>query len=369
MKIILFIIVLVVLILVFSLFFGKKGERSDSSPLQIENKLVAAAKAYANNKKNNKILPTKENESNKIKSELLQERGYLKELKYNNQKCSGYVDLIYKNKEVLYIPYVTCGSLYNTRKIGSYILDNEPVVTTNDGLYKMGEKYVFRGETVNNYIMIGDVMYRIIEITEDKELRLISNKKAGIGFNWDDRYNTEKRNYTGINDYKKSRLKEKIDYIVKNNDFTDENSSDYYLTKEEYRKMIPHDACIGKRALSNGVIDSSNECQTVSENEYISLLTVSDYARASIDPNCKSIYDQSCVNYNYLSGINDVFYTITAVSDNSYEIFTISGGVATDVKSSRSFTPNIVIYIGNDSIYLSGDGSIKKPYILKESNV
>ena len=336
------------------------------SPSQIESQLVEASKKYA--RANTKIIPKKENESNKIKSELLEERGYLKELKYKNEKCSGYVDLMYKNKKVMFIPFIKCGKSYETIKIANYILNNEPVVSSNDGLYKMGDKYIFRGEVVNNYIMLGNKMYRIMEIDENKEMKLISNKKSGIYFVWDNRYNIDKKSSSGINNYFKSRLKEKIDYVVKNNDY-DDNGSDHFFSEQEFEKMIPHDVCVGKRPASYGGIDSSNECQTISQDEYISLITVSDYARASIDPNCKTIYDKTCSNYNYLSKINSYFYTTTAVSDNSYEIYYINGAVANRIKASKSFVPNIVVYIGNSSIYLSGDGSQKNPYILKDINV
>lgn len=50
---------------------------------------------------------------------------------------------------------------------------------------------------------MGEKLYRIIEITEDNELKLISTTKYQDSFVWDDRYNIEKdRNY-GINDYAK----------------------------------------------------------------------------------------------------------------------------------------------------------------------
>lgn len=365
MKIVLFIIVLVVVILVFSILFGKKGGIGDISPSQIESQLVEASKKYA--RANTKVIPKNENESNKIKSELLEERGYLKELKYKNEKCSGYVDLIYKKKEIMFIPFIKCGKSYETVKLANYIIDNEPIVSSNDGLYKMGDKYIFRGEVVNNYIMIGNKLYRIMEINENKEMKLISNKKSGIYFVWDNRYNIDKKSEVGINNYFKSRLKEKIDYITKNNNY-DENSNDNFFSKQEFEKMIPHDICVGKRPVSYSAIDSSNECQTISHDEYISLITVSDYARASIDSNCKTIYDRSCSNYNYLSKINSYFYTTTAVSDNSYEVYYINGGVANRIRTSKSFIPNIVIYIDSNSIYLSGDGSQNNPYILKENN-
>ena len=64
MKIVLFIIVLVVVILVFSILFGKKGGIGDMSPSQLESQLVEVSKKYA--RANTKVIPKMKMKATKL---------------------------------------------------------------------------------------------------------------------------------------------------------------------------------------------------------------------------------------------------------------------------------------------------------------
>ena len=366
-KILLFLGGLIIVIIIFSLLFGRRGIANKVTYTTLEQRMVQAAKKYAND--NKKILPTKENETNKINLDTLVNSNYIDEMtaiEDKNVKCSGNVHLSYKNNDVMYVPYLKCGKYHETKTLSDFIKDSETIVSSNDGLYKYGDMYVYRGENPNNYIIIGNRVYRIIEINENGELRLISNKRLDRYFVWDNRYNAEKQQSVGINDYLKSRLKESFDYIIKNNNFDEDAGTDYTIfSEQEKEKIIKHDICIGKRSLSDGTISSENECKVVDKDQYLSLMTVSDYARASIDPNCKSIYDKSCLNYNYLSQISDSFRTITATSDNSYQVFYIDEGVADLTRASNTFSVYPVVYLDNTSLYQQGDGSLENPYYIR----
>ncbi|MBQ9024687.1 MAG: hypothetical protein IJ105_05710 [Bacilli bacterium] len=363
-KILIFIGVLIISIIIFTLIFGRNNVGKSLTYSNMENNLLKAATKYANN--NKKLLPTTEEETNKINLDTLVDSRYIKELhaiEDENVKCTGYVELLYKNKNNIYIPYLKCGKYYETKTIADYIINNQQVVTSGDGLYNYNGKYVFRGENPNNYLGIGNRLYRIIEISGDK-VRLISNKRLNEYLVWDDRYNTEKDDTTGINDYSKSRLKDSLNSMIENNSLVEDDDYNYF-SSQEIDKMVNHDICIGKRSTSNGSIDSSNECQSIDKDQKLSLITVSDYARASIDPNCRTIFDKSCMNYNYFSQIGSVFRTVTATSDNSYQVFYINDGVAELTRASSTFNANIVIYIDKLSLYNSGDGSFEKPYTIR----
>ena len=359
-KIVVFIIIFIIAMVVFiAIFSGREGMNSKSYQ-GMEQQMVNSTKKYLN--KNNNLYP-KENEVSKITLDTLENFKYIKTLhalEDENVKCNGYVEIIYKNKGYVYVPYLKCGKYYETKTLANYIKDNEIIVTSGDGLYQVGDKFVYRGENPNNYVGIGNRLYRIIDI-EENELKLISVKKLEDYIVWDDRYNVEKQNNYGINDYTKSRLKEYLEKLLTN---TNENNSNYF-SNSELEKMVPHDVCIGKRSLSNGTIDTSIDCQTVDPNQKVSLISVSDYARASIDPNCRTIFDNSCVNYNYFSTISSNFRTITATSDNTYQVFTISDGVAELTRSSSAFSPAIVIYINALSLYKSGNGTLETPYTIR----
>ena len=360
-KILIFIGVLIVSIIIFSLVFGREKISKESSYKTMEDNLVNVAIKYA--KANPKLLPNKEEEMNKINLDTLINSKYINELSAiedENIKCTGYVQLLYKNEKNLYIPYLKCGKYYETKTIADYVISNNEIVTSGDGLYQYNDVYIFRGENPNNYIQIGNRLYRIMQVSENGEVKVISNKKINAYFVWDDRYNTSKDDKTGINDYSKSRLKELLNFIVNNNTYIEDDENNNF-SEQEIDKMIPHDICIGKRS----AIDSTYECQVIEKDQMLSLITVSDYARASIDTNCKSIFSKSCVNYNYLSQISDTFRTVTATTDNTYQIYYIDDGYAQLTRASNSFRTSIVMYIDNLSLYNDGEGTLEKPYTIR----
>ena len=364
-KIIIFVVVLIVGIFIVAFIFGNNNTSKAATYTNMETKLLNAAKKYANN--HPKLLPKEDNESNKINLDTLVNEKYIKDLtaiEDSNISCSGYVDLIYKNKNVVYVPYLKCGKYYKTKTIADYVISNQSVVTSGDGLYKLGTNYVFRGENPNNYLGMGERLYRIVEINDKGEVKLISNKRFNEYLVWDDRYNTEKDDTVGINVYSKSRLKDSLNNVININS-TDPKSEYYYFSSQEMEKMIPHDICVGKRPSTYGAISEANECQVVEKDQKLSLITVSEYARASIDSNCRTIFDKSCMNYNYFSQMGDVFRTVTAITDNTYQVFYINDGVAEIARASSSFSSHIIIYIDNLSLYADGDGTYENPYTIR----
>lgn len=364
LKIIFFIGGLILAIVIFSLIFGGKQQTKINDYPTMENSMVTAAQKYVS--KNQKLLPKDEEETSKINLDTLVNFEYIKELSAiedENVKCTGYVEILYKNEDYMYVPYLKCGNYYETQSIADYIENNQEIVTTGDGLYQMGNKYVFRGENPNNYIGIGNRLYRIIDMTEDGVVRLISYKRLNKYMLWDNRYNTEKNMNTGINDYSKSRIKDYLNALLEKPEREDEEPT---FSDQELSKMVAQDICIGKRSSTFGDINDSNECQKVEAEQKVALITISDYARASLDSNCKTIFDKSCMNYNFFSASSsDNFRTLTATTDNSYQVFYISNGVATLTRASSSFNTNIVIYIDKLSLYNSGSGTYNDPYTIR----
>lgn len=362
LKIVVFIVLLVIGIVIFTFIFGGKKVANIKDYGSMEQTMVDAAKRYIS--KNQKLLP-KEDETTKINLDTLVNFDYISSLSAvedENTKCNGYVEVINKNDDYQYIPYLRCGKYYETQSIADYILNNSEVVTVDDGLYHLGNKYVYRGENPRNYLGIGNRLYRIMDISEDGTVRLISYEIIRERFIWDDRYNSERNRNFGINDYSKSRIKDSLNNLL----ITPEDEEDIVFSDAELQKMVPHDICIGKRPSTMGDISDNNECQKVEPNQKVSLITVSDYARISLDPACKSIFDKNCMNYNYLNTeYTTSFRTLTATTDNTYQVFYIDEGKADLINASSPFRTNIVIYIDSTSLYKSGDGSYQNPYTIR----
>lgn len=357
LKIFTMIIIFIVIIVVCIFAFGGKNQKNSSSYSSMEQNLVIVVKKYLND--NAKLIPKNNGEITKVNLDILVNSEYINELhsiEDENVKCSGYIQVVNKNNNYSYIPYIKCGNYYETKKISDYIKDNSPTVIDEDGLYKIANKYVFRGENPNNYLRMGERLYRIIEITEEDELKLISTEKTNNHIVWDDRYNVDRDRDEGINDFSKSRLKDSLEEIY---------NSVGFFSEQEKAKIIEHNICIGKRYRNDVSIDGSSECSVEYPNQYVSLLQLNEYPRASIDQNCKTINDKACANYNYLENISSLTRTITAVADNTYQVYYVSNGKTNVIKASGSFNIYPVIYIDKLSIYESGDGSIENPYIIK----
>ncbi len=357
LKILTIVVVFIIAIVVIVVFFGGKNVKSSSSYSNMESNLVLTTKKYLND--NKKLIPKNNGEISKVNIDTLVNEKYMKDLfaiEDSNIKCSGYVQIINKEGNYDYVPYVKCGKYYETKKISDYILDNYVEIVNEDGLYKMGEKYVFKGEDPNNYIKLGNRIYRIIEINEKGELKLISTERYIDQVVWDDRYNVERDKDDGINDFSKSRLKDSLKEVFEDVEF---------FTEEEKNKIVEHDICIGKRTKTDVSIDGASECQQQYPNQKISIIQLSEYSRASIDPNCKTINDKACINYNYMKNISSSMRTITASADNTYQVYLVNNGVADLVRASASFSLYPVIYIDNLSIYNSGDGSLENPYTIR----
>ena len=87
--------------------------------------------------------------------------------------------------------------------------------------------------------------------------------------------------------------------------------------------------------------------------------------RASIDQNCTASNKRECSNYNYLLKISSDFKTINAVSDNTYQIYSVSYGIVQVTNASNRFKIYPVIYLDKDVLYKSGNGTSETPYTLR----
>lgn len=346
-----FIIIIVVIIVSVFLFSGKTVNNKSYSSM--EENMKNAAISYT--KSNNSLLPKNEGEVKDIKLDTLVNNREIKKLtalEDENITCNGYVSISIKNNKYIYRPYLRCGKYYETKTIVDYIKEKENVVTSDDGLYKYGDKLVYRGEKPDNYIYLGDKLYRIIEVTEDNYLKLISTVPYDSSILWDDRYNSEKKRNYGINTYSKSRLKDSLEAIYNSDFFTD----------SDREKIASHDICIGKRASNDYSIDGVSECREVEKNQYISMIQVNEYMRASIDSKCTGTNSPECENYNWFLYVSTNLRTINAVSDNTHQVYYVKYGVSYLTNASNKFKVYPVIYLDKDVLYKGGNGTLDYPY-------
>ena len=299
-----------------------------------------------------------------ISIEELVNKGLVKTINEYTQdettSCSAKVTIYNNNGYYLYVPNINCGEKYKTKTLQETLI-KDSLVETGNGLYKVDDEYIFKGDNVKNYIKLNDVLYRIVSINSDGSVRLMENKKNSENTmtTWDDRYNTDKQYNAGINNYSanglNSRIKDKIHSIYEGSTYTDDVKA-YFINKE---------SCIGKRSINELENTGIYECAVKSESYPISILALYEYSRASLDPNCTGFVNSSCTNYNYFASISNGFWTLTADKDTSYKAYKISGGSVMKSNASNPAYLLIVINInGNAVINSEGNGSVNNPYII-----
>ncbi len=345
--ILLFIIILLV-------FFVNKGGSKASSYSDIESKMISGAKKYY--EKNSDLLPILDNSSVSVSTDVLIENSFLKpfsELLDNADSCSGHVTVFKSEDDYVYFPYLNCGSDYESLKLSDKIVSSG-VVTSGDGLYKINDEYVYRGEYPNNYVKFDGKSWRIVKVNSDGSIKLIYTDKNIEKNVWDDRYNSSRESYAGINDFRVSRI---LDYL---NDSYENNT---YVSNSNKDLLVKHDWCIGKISQNDAPINSLNLCSDIYSDSYIGLLTVGEVLVPSIADNCVNLYDIECTNYNYFFNISSG-WTLNASSDKSYIVFSSSGGSVSYKNASYNGNITPVININSNVLYKDGIGTQDDPYVI-----
>lgn len=324
---------------------------------KIENKLVEAAQDYIND---GVVDAPAEGESVVITDKELISAEYIKELsEYTDDTCSATVTVMNNGGLGLYIPDLQCNE-YMTQHLATKIIDDqlvtEPIVdgAYQFGLYQVDDEYIFKGKEVNNYVSFSGVIFRIIKIDKNGNLRLIKATPEENKIAWDTKYNPSvSRNY-GVNDYANSYLAN-----VLNKDY-----GDFKSTNKKH--LLQHDVCIAKRGHLDTEISYDFDCSILLEKQYISTLTSTDVSMASLDPNCNTVISRSCTNYNYLSNIYG--WTVNAYADNSYEVLSVEG-IVSKQKASKKNNYYWVLYISGQELYTTGSGTADDPYVIDDTAI
>lgn len=323
-----------------------------------EEKMVTAAKKYIKDKNKD---PKEESKVVSIKLDKLIEGNYIdsSEKLLDDKSCEGSVTVRLNGSQIEdneggflnYIPTLKCKN-YETNTLMSKVLND--LTETEEGLYlNKDNTYIFKGKDVDNYVEFYGVVYRIINIDENGIVKLVSVESEPNNVYWDMKYNTEVNDVKGKNIYEDSNILEKLlNYY--------ENSKK--ITSKAKEKVVSYDVCIGKRAINDIGLYSESDCSKKLDNQVVSIINVTDFAKASLDPECNSIVSKSCKNYNYFHKMNMSSWTLNGVSDNTYEVYYLSSGVIYHQEANWNEFYNVVIYIDSDEIVSEGKGTITSPY-------
>lgn len=229
---------------------------------------------------------------------------------------------------------------------------NIPIQTDNktDGLYLVGDKYIYRGQKPNNYIKFNDQLFRIISFMEDGRIKI---KASNINLEDSIPFDIENKNDWGksslrkyLNDNYYNSLGENLKSLIISHDWEIGQ-----ITNEVYEKVL-----IGKFDLLQ-----ENEEKTRKEDN-IGLLTLSDYSSSLLNRECL-MNNKGCPNnYIYDEGISWTLNT-----HNEKEIWIINYATGFSVIEGTNYTNfNIepVFYL-KSGLTLSGNGTIEKPFVIE----
>lgn len=343
------IIIIILLIVISSCSSHRSSSKTYSS---IEDDMVNAAKEYYSSRSNK--LPNEESSikvtvGTLIEAELLNE---IKDPKNKNQTCDGYVQVKKVDDDYVYIPFLTCKDNYEPEYLTDKI-KNSKLDEYGNGVYQMNGEYVYRGDDVKNFVLFNDQVWRIVKVDSNGNIELVYDEDKNVYKTaWDSKYNSEvNRNYGVNTDYLLSDIRK---YLV---DFYENNFSD-----ESKAKIISKNICIGTKKIDEAD-DISKEC-SITRDEKVGLLVISDYTRASLDRECTRYDVPSCINRNYFSRSDIDTWLLNAVSDNNYEVYYMSGNIGV-ARASMNRKVYPVIYLSNDTMVLDGDGTYKNIYKVK----
>lgn len=346
-------IILIIIVVAVTRSCSRPGKNYE----KVENTMVEAARKYY--RVHEDLIPS-ESQSVEISVSELATDGQMKELSEYlvDTSCSGKVKVFNNGGVYLIVPDLVCAE-YKTRHLSEKIIEDNLVDEQDlgakeytSGLYNDGTTLVFKGKKPNNYLMFGDIEWRIVDIDENGIIRAVKVEEEKRTVIWDNKFNTEIKKTYGINDYKNSYV---LEYL----------NNSYKGFKETSRQHIaPHSACVSSRKTNDTKISREIDCNETLDNQYISLFSVSDFANASLDENCKTLVSGACINYNYLTSFMSETWTTTAYGENTYDVVYLGGGLASHINARKKLQYHWVLAFNGYEKYVSGNGTKESPYVL-----
>lgn len=322
---------------------------------EVENIMKKATIEYLNDR--TEKLPKNINDSITITENTLVNAEKMKSIselvKDENTTCTGEVIVTNINGNYRYNPILDCNDKYQSVKFTDYIKENISITETGNGLYNLNNELVYRGDNVDNYLKLSEKLYRIVKIKDDQVVLIYTDSLEQTI--WDDRYNIERDDDSGINNYNVSRIKDYLANLYEGTTLI--NDSDKLL-------ITTHNTQIGKRDNNETDKSGSIENSTVLENQYLSLLPAYDFLNASTDSNCTTTLAESCTNYNYLAKFNATWWLATGNSKNTYQVYKVKHQIKTSIANTEGVA-RVVITLTKDAIYVSGDGTKENPYTVR----
>ncbi len=328
--------------------------------MEIRNEQNEVIKKINNNSNNEKLINL-----NKINGkETIRYTIIISSNDYTNFKA----DLKVKNESI------------NTKSFADLILLNNNVnepktkigketATTDEGLISTkdnkGITYYYRGNVRNNYVKIGEYLFRIVRINGDNTVRIVLEDVLSTQFIYNSNDITPETDITSfallnnstiindLNNWLNSNLNEYIEYFT-NGDYCLENNFSYILNNIKYSKTY-------ERAFIN--MEPSLVCDGNIYTGKIGMLSIDEVIFAggnkSIANDKYYLYNKNIAG-NYLT--NSAYFINTS---NVVAMFNVmsNGAIGDGILVNNLSYVRPVINISNEA-KVKGEGTINDPYII-----
>lgn len=231
-------------------------------------------------------------------------------------------------------------------KLGNIVV---ALSTNEDGLYQEGKQYYYRGANPNNYIELDGIMFRIISLDENKNIKVISNESL-----YDLTWSKESLVDNSYNIFGEDNLAYYLNYYETSNKKFDNlrrtsNILEYNWNNE---KIIYSDNKLYSELKQN---ESINNITAV-----VGLPSALNYINASLDDNCilDTLRNNACGVDNYLN-ISESYFTMSKSSDSIWAVSSDGKLYETSLNMQLGVRPVVVL---SSHIELSGKGTEASPY-------
>lgn len=255
----------------------------------------------------------------------------MKKLNYQNIFC--FISILF---------IISCSSFYGTRFIKLYLENQkdtsqaknslaEKIFDKNentDNFKNINDEYYFIGQADNNYLEYSNILWRIIKITENNEIIAISeNSLTSLAYG---------KNTT----YKDSYINKWL------------NATDEAYTGILENVLADKDTFLTKTKTCHDQIDTidNSECQNITNDTYLSLLTTSDFANIGKD--------------SYLN--NGEYFYLANTNSNNYVWYLTNDGKISTSTGQDIIGVRPIITLKSNLKYRDGNGQIDNPYLIED---
>ena len=278
------------------------------------------------------------------------------------------------------------------------------VVTSGDGLYTDSTeagRYIYRGESPDNYIKLGNDMYRIIAVESDNTIKVIYNGSIGnkafdTADSCDEVAYVAPKNKTKISTDGNSTTYEINGGIYTAPEFGAAGCNRWsrradlnvYLNDTWYNTLKYNNLITSHTWNVGTVSDEETNLQTSVNEEKketwdgkIGLMNVTDYVKASTNSACTSVSaylnEETCYEssdtYNWIyidiATDSEFLWTIAPILDDPYLVWVVNSDASvlggTIAADRAGVAP--VLYLSSN-ISLEGKGTFNSPYTLSAQN-